>query len=376
MTDSVMRDITLDSNIIDVDIYARGRGVVETTTQYALGDSATTQPTSWSNDFPTLIQGKFLWIKNTSTYSDNTTYDAYFYTYLSKDGGYYTPSVSDAGLLHWTPSITELPDVTDVNIANITANLIDFNADDTDPDTGGKLVRYSTDGGTTWSDPITTLPTSGDPDIMKVSAYVGNDASGSVHNADYVNGFTLGQNVPSDAALTDTLYNVAQNSGLSLTNNNFSLTNTGVTAGAYNASATGTAATIQNNSIKVPYFTVDAQGRLTAASLNTYSNLDTYTVNNKALSTNGNYPLLFSDTVVSSLPSEASNPAQVSTKSTSEIYVNPSTNSIYGQHFYKQWYDNNTLVSKELGYGNILYGTTAPTSNAGNVGDIYLQYTE
>lgn len=55
--------------------------------------------------------------------------------------------------------------------------------------------------------------------------------------------------------------------GLSLSSNKFSITNSGVTAGSYGPSANATPA--YGATFKVPYVTVDATGRITAASTKT-----------------------------------------------------------------------------------------------------------
>lgn len=64
-----------------------GVSVVGTTTRYGLSDNDVDKPTAWSEDVPTLTQGKYLWTETTWTYSDdrepNVTYQK---TYVAKDG--------------------------------------------------------------------------------------------------------------------------------------------------------------------------------------------------------------------------------------------------------------------------------------------------
>lgn len=66
---------------------------------------------------------------------------------------------------------------------------------------------------------------------------------------------------------TDTKYSAASGGGLSLSGTAFSLANSGVTAGSYGPSANATPA--YGATFNVPYFTVDAKGRVTAASTKT-----------------------------------------------------------------------------------------------------------
>lgn len=372
MADSVMRDVRVDSNIIDVDIYARGRGVTSTETSYLIGDSSTTAPSgTWSTTIPTITtadQGKYLWTKITSTYSDNTIYESYSVVYIAHDGGYYTPSVNSSGVLSWTKSSTILPDASSVNIAQTTANLISFRA--TEDKQSGKLVEYSTDNELTWNSMSAVLPTSADPDIMKASVYVGNNATGSVHNADYTNGFTLGKNVPADAALTDTTY--TNGTGLVLTGTSFSLATSGAAAGTYGPSASSsTSLSNTNNNILVPDITVDTYGRITSISTKKYEDVDTKVQQVYTTSSEGNYPLLFK----SAAGTSGTTNVLATSAFNNQLYVQPGTGSYYGQHYYKQVIENNTTVNKELGYGNILYGTSEPTANDGEIGDVYLQYT-
>lgn len=66
---------------------------------------------------------------------------------------------------------------------------------------------------------------------------------------------------------TDTTYSAASGGGLSLSGTAFSLANSGVTAGSYGPSANATPS--YGTTFNVPYLTVDAKGRVTAASTKT-----------------------------------------------------------------------------------------------------------
>lgn len=117
---STVMGTTLASNVIDVDVYARGedgRGVVSTSFQYQASNSSETIPIGeWSDEFIAPEQGQFLWIKTTYKYNDDSTLVSYSISYFSEDGGWYTPSVNADGDLSWTPSKEGLPEVETVNI--------------------------------------------------------------------------------------------------------------------------------------------------------------------------------------------------------------------------------------------------------------------
>lgn len=63
-----------------------GVGLKSTVVTYALSDSETTQPSSWTSQVPTLTKGKYLWTKTVWTYTDNTSEIGYQKTYIAKDG--------------------------------------------------------------------------------------------------------------------------------------------------------------------------------------------------------------------------------------------------------------------------------------------------
>ena len=83
----------------------------------------------------------------------------------------------------------------------------------------------------------------------------------------------------------NTTYSAASGGGLSLSDNAFSLANSGVTAGSYGPSANATPA--YGATFNVPYITVDAKGRITAASTKTVKipasdNTNTWTANSSS----------------------------------------------------------------------------------------------
>ena len=63
-----------------------GVGLKSTVVTYGLSTSETTQPTSWTEQVPTLTKGKYLWTKTVWTYTDNTSETGYQKTYIAKDG--------------------------------------------------------------------------------------------------------------------------------------------------------------------------------------------------------------------------------------------------------------------------------------------------
>lgn len=63
-----------------------GVGLKTTTITYAMSDSDTTIPTSWTSNPPILVKGKYLWTKTVWTYTDNTAETGYQKTYVARDG--------------------------------------------------------------------------------------------------------------------------------------------------------------------------------------------------------------------------------------------------------------------------------------------------
>lgn len=120
---STVMGTTSNSNVIDVEVYARGEngvGIDSSKIEYQAGSSSTTVPTgTWSTSFVTPSQGQFLWTRITFTYTNGQTAVSYTISYFPTDGldgGYYTPAVAANGDLSWTPSDPSLPSVQTVNI--------------------------------------------------------------------------------------------------------------------------------------------------------------------------------------------------------------------------------------------------------------------
>lgn len=64
-----------------------GVGIVSTSITYGTSDSASAQPSSWSNTAPTSIdKGKWLWVKTVQTFTDNTSKTSYAKSYIGTDG--------------------------------------------------------------------------------------------------------------------------------------------------------------------------------------------------------------------------------------------------------------------------------------------------
>ena len=64
-----------------------GVGISSTAIEYGTSDGAATQPTSWSPTTPGAIaQGKWLWVKATYTYSDQSSKTTYTKSYVGTDG--------------------------------------------------------------------------------------------------------------------------------------------------------------------------------------------------------------------------------------------------------------------------------------------------
>lgn len=113
---------------------------------------------------------------------------------------------------------------------------------------------------------------------------------------------------------------------------NTTISDSGVSAGSYGPSAS---ATLTNGgSFSVPYVTVDADGRLSAASTITYTLPTVSTTDNKVLqtvrTTNGNFPILLRGT------SAGTTTTTTSTSFASAVTVNPSTGTI-GATYMNAW---------------------------------------
>ncbi len=64
-----------------------GVGIETTAVTYQIGDSGTTKPTgTWVNNPPTPVKGKYLWTKNTFTYTDESVIETFSVSYYPLDG--------------------------------------------------------------------------------------------------------------------------------------------------------------------------------------------------------------------------------------------------------------------------------------------------
>lgn len=64
-----------------------GRGIKDTDTTYVLSDQGVNPPQSgWSESIPAIVEGKYLWSRTITTYTDNTQDTIYTVTYIGKDG--------------------------------------------------------------------------------------------------------------------------------------------------------------------------------------------------------------------------------------------------------------------------------------------------
>ena len=64
-----------------------GRGIRDTDTTYVLSDQGVNPPQSgWSESIPEIVEGKYLWSRTITTYTDNTQDTIYTVTYIGRDG--------------------------------------------------------------------------------------------------------------------------------------------------------------------------------------------------------------------------------------------------------------------------------------------------
>ena len=63
-----------------------GVGLKGTEVVYGLSDNDQSAPTTWTQQVPSLVKGKFLWTRTTWTYTDTTSEIAYQKTYIARDG--------------------------------------------------------------------------------------------------------------------------------------------------------------------------------------------------------------------------------------------------------------------------------------------------
>lgn len=71
-----------------------GNGVVSSTVQYQVGDSATVAPVGkWSNDIPDMEPGDYLWTRTQFSYSNGTVTTTYSVSYLGENGQQGIPGI-------------------------------------------------------------------------------------------------------------------------------------------------------------------------------------------------------------------------------------------------------------------------------------------
>lgn len=79
-------DFLEPKNIINVDFYAKGEGLLSTKIEYQVTQNSSFDPEgTWSETFPQLNQGEYLWVKNTYNYTDGTIKIGYSGGYIGKD---------------------------------------------------------------------------------------------------------------------------------------------------------------------------------------------------------------------------------------------------------------------------------------------------
>ena len=86
-----------------------GRGIKSSLVEYVLSDQGNNPPASgWLTTSPDIVEGKYLWSRTTTTYTDNTTSVVYTVTYIGRDGndGKNGTSVNIKGTL---TSVNDLP---------------------------------------------------------------------------------------------------------------------------------------------------------------------------------------------------------------------------------------------------------------------------
>lgn len=61
-----------------------GVGINSTTVSYGISDNSTTKPTSWQTTIPTVAEGKYLWTRTITDYTDSSIQDTVTYTYAKQ----------------------------------------------------------------------------------------------------------------------------------------------------------------------------------------------------------------------------------------------------------------------------------------------------
>ena len=128
------------------------------------------------------------------------------------------------------------------------------------------------------------------------------------------------------------------------------LKNTGAVAGSYGLQSNST---VYSGVIKVPYITVNSKGLITNISETEVALPDAgetdVLVEQKYITYNLNYPLLFSS--VSDIASTSSRGSQKAGVS-NEMYVNPSTNTIYASNFVGEFHGNAETATSSVSATN------------------------
>jgi hypothetical protein len=81
--------VTRESSVTLALLPEDGKGITAVTVRYAVGSSGTNPPTqesSWGETVPTVTQGKYLWTRTVTTYSDGTSDVQYSVAYSGTDG--------------------------------------------------------------------------------------------------------------------------------------------------------------------------------------------------------------------------------------------------------------------------------------------------
>ena len=134
-------------------------------------------------------------------------------------------------------------------------------------------------------------------------------------------GLTDGGNFTTNATSNKTVtFNIGAGTGIVVNDNDVALATSGVTAGSYGPSAAATVGS--SGSFSVPYLTVDAYGRVTAASTKTITMESFYNVTQTVRTTNGSFPILLRGT------SAGTATTTTTTSFASGVTINPSTNTI------------------------------------------------
>lgn len=292
-------------------VYGAWREIVTATKATQMGSA--TKPIYISNTGQ-VVEGTAL---KSAAYTESSAYATSGHTHttsLASDNGTSTVTLTSGGKFKLTAGGTSviftMPTSNNYSHPTGDGNL---HVPATGTTNNGKFLKAgSTAGSISWA----SLSSSDITTALGFTPYNATNPSGYTTNTGTVTKVTAG------TGLTTT-------SGSSTDGGNFTtsgtlyLTKTAVTAGSYGPSANASPAHAAGFS--VPYFTVDAYGRITAASTKTITlpsdnNTDTK-VTQTATTTNANYEILFSETADNTTRTEAA-------RKTSGLKFNPSTNGL------------------------------------------------